>query len=80
MGEDLLANTAKGNTSPDLRGGSLSGSQREDLKDVATNEGACVPDLPGNPETYGQKSGTPEGTAIKPKGSRARSTDIPEIF
>ena len=63
----MLANTAKGNTSPDRGGGILRGSQRGGLEVAAANEGACVLDLTGDLETYGQKISAPEGIASKRK-------------
>ena len=68
------------NTSPDQEGGSLRGSQRGFIKDAADNKGACVLDLPGDMKTCGQKSSTPEGTAIKQKGGRSVTVKLPEIF
>ena len=57
-GADTMANTAKGNTSPDRGGGRLCVSQRGGLKDAAANKGVCVLDIPGDLETGGQESGT----------------------
>ena len=64
---DALANTTKGNTSPDQGGGSFRGYQRGGLKDTTANKGVCVLDLPGDLETGGQESGAPEGTVSKRK-------------
>ena len=64
----MLDNTTKGNTSPDRGVGSLRGSQRGGLKDATANEGACILDLPRDPESGEQESGAPEGTMRNCKG------------
>ena len=76
----MLANTTKGNTSPDREGGIPHGPQRGVSKDAADNEGACVLYLPGDLETGEQESGTPEGTSIKRKRCQAGTTKLPESF
>ena len=63
-----MANTTKGNTSPDLGGVSFFVSQRGVPKDTAANEGVWVLDLPGDLETGGQDSGATEVSASKRKG------------
>ena len=78
MGEDLLANTAKGSASPYQGGISLFGSQKGYHKDAASNEGACVLYLPVDLDICGQKSGATKGTAGKRKRGQVVTTDFPE--
>ena len=75
-----MDNTTKGNTSLDQGGGNLRGYPRGGLKGAADREGACVPDLPGDLETGGQKSGAPEDTASKHKVGQTGATELPESF
>ena len=73
-----MSNTAKCSATPYRGGISLHGSQREYHKDAMANEGAGVLDIPGDPETSGQKSGAPAVTEGKRTRGQAGTEEFPE--